>query len=100
MSVYGISNVTLNHAGEVTEAQIAEFDPETKQPGNFEIKPAHEIASMIIGGGDVRGIFLIDGNNVLGAKFVPVVKGGGRETIELEPNEMGWGINDVSWREV
>lgn len=100
MSIYGISSVKLDHAGEIIEASIAPIDPETRQPGIFVAQPAKNIASMIIGGDDVRGYFWVDGTNVLGAKFVAVVHGGGQESIELEPNDIGWSITDVGWREV
>lgn len=99
MSVYGISGLTLNHAGEVVEASIAPIDPETRQPGIFATKSGKDIASMIISGDDVRGYFWVDGNNVLGAKFIAVVHGGGQESIGLEPNDMGWSITDVCWCE-
>ena len=57
MSVYGISGLTLNHAGEVVEASIAPIDPETRQSGVFATKSGKDIASMIISGDDVRGYF-------------------------------------------
>lgn len=99
MSIFGIGSVTLNDRGEITEALIAKIDPETRQPAEFVIKPAHEIASMIVVGEDVRGFFPVDGSIVLGGNFRSVVKQGGRETIDLEPNDMGWVVSDVSWRE-
>jgi hypothetical protein len=93
MSVYGIGNVTLDNAGEVVEAQIAEIDPETQQPGNIVTRSGKEIAAMIIDGEDVRGVF----GGVLGAKFLAVVLPGGKQDIILEPNDMDWGLADVSW---
>lgn len=97
MSVFGIGSVTLNNAGEVVEAQIAQVDPETNQPGDFMNKSAKEIASMIIDGEDVRGLFGVNGSRVLGPSFLVVVLPGGRDGIILEPNDMDWSITDVSW---
>jgi hypothetical protein len=97
MSLFGIGSVELNNAGEVVEAQIAEVDPETKQPGHFVNKTAKEIAMMILDGEDVRGLFTVDGSSILGPKFLAVVLSGGRDGIVLEPNDMDWSITDVSW---
>jgi len=96
MSIFGITGVRLNDTGRVVSAAIIQIDPKTKKPiGPVRELDAPDLASMVVSGDLLYGIFDMDGQTVLGPKFRHAVYAGGAESIEFEEDVPGKRLGDL-----
>jgi len=100
MSIYGIYGAQLDINGHVLRAVIRQIDSKSKKwTGLPHVWEVTQIASLIVSGNTVFGIFNVRDDRMLetfrGPKLKRVVYFRGNVGVELEANELGRTVFDL-----